>query len=541
MRFDLEIPPLNNNKLVFIPEGNDVNSFLCPLSYYNVSTKDVLISDFMSAEEAFALKEFSADGYEIKNGPSFEITSDKIFLTHVYKYSTKLGVEIPLFYKYIIYDVITPDTIKITDYFGVEIDKSEYIVEVFDGKTYVYMNKTNNVLFIEFVSNSRFLKSLLNLVPVFQEATWESLAIHGKITDFEYSINGSVLSTTYNGKLFLSYKNNIRLFKKPAGNLSDSWNVRILNSNFEVTKGASVLKYKTPEFYRQHFDGSENTKLITMKKCQKIFSDVIKSQYEISQNMFDSVYVYIENFYTRETVYAFTTNSFYFDTQFKDNIYYSKINNITSDGLIYLPVQLKEAEVAYVTHYTPEEYLTYTKLNLNSPLMNNATYAAFYMKPNVSDTGSGVAHAIIGDFDDKTPVGDIGTVYFNKYEDYQAYIDLFDYLHISLVTVSPFVNNNMMNSFDVRRQSGGINDKKEAVKIDVDILYDELITGNIILPTNDSLIAKVNTDRLIVENKFKKDVDGGITDDTSLRLIDNIKDKLRTNLDITTKSILKID
>lgn len=529
MRFDLELPPLNNNKLVYVQEGEDIKSFLCPLSYYSIDTRDTFISDFISAEEAFAIKEFSADGFEILNGPSFSITSDKILLTHVSKFSSKLGVEIPLFYKCVLDETVTPDTIKITDYYGLELNSSEYMIEVYDKKTYIYMNKTENIYFIEFVSNSKFTKKLLGLVPVFNESTWENLSIYGTITDFEYTINGDTLTTNYNGKLYLSYINNVRMFKKPCGNLDDSWNVGVLNSNFNITKNGKTYNYSTPEFYRQKFDGSENVKLVENKKCKKIFPNVLKSQYNIAGNMLDSVYIYIEDFYTKQVKYALTTNSYYVNTLYSGNVYYIELKELSIDGYFYLPIELKENEIAFATHYTTEEYYIYTKLNLNSLEMGNNTYVAIYMKPDVLDTSSSISHAFIGDVQNKVSNGDI--LYFNNYEDYINSINNSNFLHIALVTVASFINTGMVTTFDARCESGRLLNKEEAYKTDIDALYFELAKGDIVLPTNDTVVANLNISRLEQEGKMNES-----NKDNYLAFI---LDKLYKNLDVTTKAILK--
>ena len=535
MRFDLEIPAVNNTKLVYVSEGEEINSSLVPLLYYSINTKDMFISDFISSENSFSTREFLADGYEMKSGPSFDISSDQLLITHIAKFLPKEGVMVPLFYKHIIYENVGADVIRIFDYYNTELSKDEYMVETYNDKTYVYLNKTNTIQFIEYASGAGFNRSILDLVPVFQESTWESLAVNGTISDFEYMIDlrasGMVAKTTYQGDLYVSFINNIALFRDPMGNIDDPWYVGILNSNFTKSINGKTYLYTTPEYYRQKFDGDGNIKQITNKKCQKIYPDVIKSQYSIARTMYDSVYLYIKDFYTGVVKYAFTTNSYYFNTQYTDSVYYAKLDNISYDGYIMLPIQMAENDVAFISHFTEDNYCTYTQFNINALTLGQNNYCAFYIKPNVSDPGSGISHSLIGDNGD-----------FGSYESYLDFINANNYLHVSLVSTTGYYNDSFINTYDIRQERSVIKDKYNACKKDIDLLYSELINGDILLPTNDALLAKLDTKRLVAENRFsfKSDL-SGLGDITSTNYLNLIKNTLDKNLDVSTKSIIEIN
>lgn len=528
MRFDLEIPAITSTQLVYVPDGEEINSSLVPLSYYSLNTKNMFIEDFITSENAFSAREFLADGYEVKQGPAFSISSDKLLITHISKFIPKEGIQIPLFYKHTINQSVTADVIKIYDYYNTEISSDNYIVETFKDKTYIYMNKTDSILFAEWASGVGFTKTILDLAPVFQEATWESLAIRGTIGDFEYMIDGDSIKTTYSGQLFVSFINNIRLFKNPVGNIDDPWYVNILNSNFITERDGVLYRYTTPEYYRQRFDGDGNIKKVVEKKCKNIFAEVVKSQYTISRRMYDSVFVYVRDYYTNELKYAFTSNSFLIDTLYENDIYYAKLNDVSSEGYIMLPVQLSSNDVVYATHFTEDDYCEYTQFNINSLASNQNNYCALYLKPNVRDTENGAGHKTIGDGGD-----------FGSYEDYQEFILQNKYLHVALISATAYFDESFINTYDVRQQGETIKDKYSVCKSDIDLVYGEIINGNLVIPTNDALVAKLDTTRLIEENRFSFNEDG--TQVNTTKFIDKIKDVLDKNLDVSTKSIIEIN
>lgn len=530
MRFDLEIPAISNTKLVYISEGEEISQALSPILYYSINTKDMFIDQFLTIENAFSTREFLADGYEIKRGPSFEVSSDKILITHIAKFSPKEGLRIPLFYKYTINEVVAADVIKIFDYYNVEISSDEYVIETHSGKTFVYMNKSDKLLFIQYVSNLKYTRTILDLVPVFQEATWESLAMTGTLVDFEFMYDRGAIRTTYNGDLFIANINNIKMTRAPLGNIDDPWYVSILNSNFVVVKNGIKYRYTTPEYYRQRFDTDGYIKKVVEKKARKIFPEIIKSQYPISKSMADSVYVYVLDFYTKKVKYALTTSKSDIGTLYVDDVYYTEISDVSSDGFIMLPVSLEEDDIAIVTHFTDENYFEYTSYDLNSLASIENNYCAIFIKPNTPEEGVSIGHKIIGDGGE-----------FNTFDDYTAWVDQNNYLHLSLLSTSASYNTESIEVFDVRQEPELIKDKYSTCKKTVDMLYRDILDGNLIIPSNDTVIAVLDPTRIAEEGRFfmnaeKDKIVGNVSSD----FINNIHSVLKKNLDISTKPIIQI-
>jgi hypothetical protein len=325
------------------------------------------------------------------------------------------------------------------------------------------------------------------------------------------------------------------MVRPPIGNLEDSGNISVLNSNFKI--GDNI--YYTPEFYTQRFNGGENLKYIEMKKCKKLYPDIIKSQYSIAQNRYGDITVYIKDFYTKETKYVFTTNASLIETEYQDGLYYVELTDYSTSGFIKLPISMKEYEVAYISHYYKEDYFVYPGLNINSMEIDDLFYAAVFLKPNMIDGQTSVGHKIIGNFSGINIEGQ-EDFYFNSYNDYILFIEAQGYMHLSLITASPYIDEKFITTYDIRKQNGILVDKLDACKLDLDILYTDILNGEFIIPTNDTVLVTLYPERLISEGKFEFDENGELTDLKSIDFIKMLVDKLYKNLDISTKVVLII-
>jgi hypothetical protein len=79
-------------------------------------------------------------------------------------------------------------------------------------------------------------------------------------------------------------------------------------------------------------------------------------------------------------------------------------------------------------------------------------------------------------------------------------------------------------------------------KLDIDLLYSELINEGILLPTNDAVLAKIDTKRIVNEARFAINNDNsGLADNTSKTFLERIKVTLDRSLDASTKAIIEIN
>ena len=531
MRFDLEIPDYINNGLSFIQEGLSIPDSLVPLLYYRTDYTDIFIDNFLTKSSSYINSGYTSKGFSTQQGPSVKLTSNRFLITHIYKYSQSNGTSIPLFYKHVIDAAVSVATIKIVDYSGVELQKDNYLVEVTDNKTYIYMNKVDTFYFVQFATTNSVDKVILDLNPVYEEIYWDDIIDSAQsLPKFKYSIYNNIITTSYNGSLYIQYLNDIEILKLPVGNPEDPWYPRILNVNFEKKDNNGVLhKYLTPELSVSLTDQDENLIQILNKKCKKIYEDVIQSQYQIFNKSYDSIFVYVYS--DKNTISsAYTTNETFINTEYQDSIIYKQIKSVSSDGYIYLPDKLNFTDIVYATHFSNSPYVEYKLLDLNSEILNTNNYIAFYIKDN--NTVKSIGFSTIGD-NTSSSIQNFGTI-----GEYNKFIDSDSNLHIGMIGIRS-LDTSLIDTFDVQQDSKRILNKDIELKSDIDILYNEILNNNIEFQVNDCLIAKLDPTKSIQKEKISidpvtfelKDSDG---------FMQKIKDTLDTNLSASTKSIIEI-
>lgn len=530
MRFDLEIPPLNLTSVVYIREGDNISSSAVPLYYLSADYKDKLPSDFISIEQKYNKHIFISGGYEKFTGPSIEYKGTKFLLTNIAKYSEKMGVKIPLFYRFKIEDRVFNEAIKIVDYFGIEVSKDDYLVQQIDSYSYIYMNKENKILFIEYATQNKSIRKMLNLEPVFKEAGWTDLDERSNVLNNRYILSDGIIITSHLEELYISYLNEVSIVRTALGNLEDPWFIGVIGGSFK-----STYQYNIPEYYEQVKTTDSKFKLIEDKKCSKVYGKYIKSQYNIQITEFNHLYVYIYDFYTKELKSVHTTNKALKGIIYKDAIRYKTILDYTNDGYIELSVQLEEDDVAYATHLTEEEYYEYKYLDLSSSSSSGNFYYVLYVKPNIT-TGRSVFHAKIG----RRNPEDTSVDYFDTYEKYESYIATKKYYHLTSVNIRNTDINNFTEVIDVRKYGISILDRFKLCNMSPDILYYDIINKNITIPTNDTVIAYIDTERLIEEGKLVFDSSTNKFDTNSINIINRMYNFVEKTLNVSTHMVLGI-
>jgi hypothetical protein len=533
MRFDLEIPTTNNIKLSFIREGFEIPTSSIPLIYHKDNSIDLFPSDFISASSGYFPKEFLSGGYEIVNGPEIHNPkSDTFIITDVVKYSAIDGTTVPLFYKHIISEAVEDDAIKIIDFFGAVISKDLYIVDKQQDITNIYINKQNKILFLEYTSTLNSVKKvLLSLIPVYEESSWINV-LNKTLDTKKYIYINDIISTSYDKELYIAYLSDTKLFRYPYGNLDNPWYVGILNSSFTLS---SKYKYWVPEFYLQDLDTDFRYKKISDKKCKKLLENFIQTQYPIAKNALENIFIYVYDFYTKILKYAFTSNEVLSGTEYKDGVLYSLINNFNIDGVIELPIKLLETDVVYSSHYTDEYYFEYKGIDIKNIFNNNVDYVAIYIKPNVIDTGKSISHALIGYNSTDLNV-------FRTIEDYEFDAVVNNYFTVAiLTTINPYTFNNSSEFIELSAYGNKIIDKNNACKANIDVVYNDIINGDVIIPTNDTLVACVNLQKPISNGLIRYTKQGTIItpDDYSSNYIKKVNDILSKNLDASTSTIIE--
>lgn len=535
MRFDLEIPATKNIELTYIKEGQRISNGLVPLVYIGIDTSELFPEDFITSNAQSSIESFIVSKYEKINGPSIiNVKSNKFLITNIYKYISN-NKAIPLFFKHEIPLKIKSSSIKIVDFFGVIQDKSLYKIEEEEDSTTIYLNKNNKILFAEYSSEKSTNKVLLNLEPVFSEAGWEDI-LNGEISKYKYILDGNNIKTAHDEDLYIVYLSDVSLFRNATGNIDDPWYISILNTEFNHNGN----KYRIPEYYLQSFSSDSRSKLVTHKKCRIIHDSYIKSQYNISHKFNDSIYVYVYNKFTNRIKNAFTTNSSLSGKLYKDNIVYKLITDFNSDGIIYLPIKLTTEDVVYATHYTNEEYYEYKMLDLNSSISDYVDYFAIYIKPNVSENGYSISHAMIGSMIQNSQFESYKTI-----EDYENAIndpskDCFNAFTVCLISVNDR-NINSIEYHDIRSTGNKIIDKYSACKENIDILYNDIINNNISIPTNDALIANVNIKKYLDSGYLTYNTETKELNDFSKKFVSNMLDIIHKNLDASTDAIVEIN
>ncbi len=551
MRFDFEVPNVNVD-IAYIPEGNNIPPGIIPLDYVHMDHKDKLPSSFLSIEENVLIEEFFGQGAEQHPGPKFIAKGNKFQITHIAKYSIIQNTKIPLFWKHMIInkpeEKINEDSIKVVDYYGEEIDRDYYLVEQsFDTIanqhiTTLYINKSSKILFVEYVSRDRIYKKLLNLEAIFRPVGWETMVFNdGDIPPYMYMHQGNEVKTSYTGALYIQYDYQTKLLRKPISNIEDNWYVSILNTEWTVEKNGINYDYSVPEYYFQHSTEDSRFQRLNNKKCKILFENYIRLQSGVDPERLGQVDIFVYNFYTKELRAIATTNRFKSGELFENKVF-QLIEDSNTDGIIKLPFNLLNTDIVYASYPVIEDYYEFRFFNFNSDIMNSGGHVAIYIAPNVSEAEFAVFYALIGDRVPKQgqTFGLQGLV-FETTNDYFTFIESHNCYHVATIKVSARKEMDIVKLIDVRKVGGKLEDKKLACEITADMFLSDLKDGNLVVPTNDTLIAKLDARALKKKELITYDNNTLEITDDSYKYLEKLHKLIVENLDVSTKAIICLE
>ena len=546
MRFDMEISSLNID-LVYIQENKKVPESAVPLYYVNMDTRDKIPSDLFTVENNKLVNGSSVSGFQQIEGPTFQATGKRFVLTHVSTLSVSGNARIPLFYKHIINDNVREDMIKIMDKFGAQVPRSDYFVEEQKDKTFIYINKSSKILFVEYVSNKKIYKKLLDLQPVFSEVGWEDIvSITNPIPPYKYIISGNDIDTSYSGKMYIQYLHETDMLRMPICNLDDSWFISILNTEFDITKTVNnitrTFHYSVPEYYMQKTSQDDYDRTFLNIKAKVLFDNYIQLQTPVAREKLNDISIYVYNFFTKQLKYAITTNELLKNKLYKDNIYYIYTDNYNADGIIGLPVQLTEDDVVYTTYSIIDNYYEFKYINLNSSIINRGGLIGIYLLPNTSDAEEAVYFARIGIPRTQKNIPGIFTqgMQFEDINEYYNFIKKNNCYNIAIMSIFGNYETTILANKDSRVTGGYIEDRKQASTETKDMLLSDIRDKNISIPTNDTVIITIDGNGLSEKQIIKRDpLTRNLEQESSdyLSFMDKI---VKTNTEASTNNINEI-
>lgn len=543
MRYDLEIPVLDNVELLYIKEGETIPDSLVPLYYLAIDSKDSFPSDFIGVQPYQRPNKIPTSSIQEIQGNGTVVGSNKLLITDKSKYSNQYNAFFQLFYCHVEPVHIKEDNILIYDIYGTKVSKDDYMVEEGVSTTTIYINKTDNPLFMEYTLLNRTNKRLLNLNPIFTELTLEDVGNSQSptIPPYKYFVDSSQelhLNPIHDGNIFIVYRSDQELYRLPQGNIEDPWHVGILNTTFKKTINGTDYTYSVPEYWNQDFVGYGYFNYVEKKKCRILSDNVVKSQYNIVTDEDKDLDVFVYNYYTNTLRYALTSNTNKIGECYSEGIVFISIKDYNKDGDIYLPFTLEETDAVYATHYTKQDYFIVKALDLSAASLTTGGYFSIFLKPDVEDGEKAVYFAKIG-IDDPYDTN-IVPQYFKNLDDYNTYCETNNFYQVAILAISANAESQIVKTIDVRDQGGIIKDKESATKQDINVLKLDIINKEISMPTNDAVVAILNTDRLIKDGIFQIDNNLNI-DDFTLSYIDKIKNTIKNNLEISTQQILEVD
>lgn len=544
MRFDVEIPNTNID-LMFIPEGVKIPNGAISTCFLEIDSRNIIPEDLLSIDENSIKNPFAGHNAIIVNGPSFLVNSDKFLITHISKYVKSINSLVPLFYKFTINSKIQENAIRIYDYYGVMLSSDEYMIEqsttrnknTYIDTTYVYMNKPDRVMFIEWADQFGISKQLLSLEPIFSEATWDDLRAGESVPMYKYTISNNMVDTAYNGMMYVMYEYKVGMIRPPIANISDPWYIGIRNTSFVVNEQDKTFSYSVPEYYLQNAYTASKFKRFSRNKCKKIIDGFVKLQAPPAISKLDKIIVTIEDYNTKKVLRVFTSDlSIISKNVSGTSLSYEKILDVSYDGVIQLPISLRKDEIAYADFTIEEEYFEFRLVDFSTSILTHGGYFTIYMTPNNIDGSSSIFVANIGQVDNRalTEKAGVQGAGFKNMDEYYEFCKVNNLYHLATISMSSIKQKDMLTVHDARRVGGDIGDKAAICLDSSDMVYRDIIDRNIVIPMHDSVIAVFDSKRLSDYGILSLNEQQYTIDDRSKKIVNQIYKTIQENLDAST-------
>lgn len=399
-----------------------LNNGAVPLDYYEndkiSADKNVFVLDrsYLDYKNQQILGE---EEFLYFTGTKLNTIYKDILITNKYKIN-KYGVPTPLFYKHELDPQSTEVDVRIVTNFDSK-EEATYSLSIDEAAIYTNMDNFFNqetgkyrLYFIDEVTPEGKIKSsLLNLINVGEEATWEDLNLEtGKVESktLKYSREEAAGGFNFYMNLGDEYwwkpvETNILKIKNIVGNESnEGWNVSISNGRFSSIIDGKAYNYYISEYNRQYFYPTKPYSYSIQKKLTYVNPNILKSNVRnivIKNNLDMEIFVFDQN---EKMVEILTTEGSKHGEHYSANVkyVYGSIGSYDSrNGLIYINKDVNP-EYTYTANLFYKKYSFELKsLNLNPVLKKENRHYSFiiYCIPNTSIWDKSVQYLIVDDSD----------------------------------------------------------------------------------------------------------------------------------------------
>ena len=342
-----------------------------------------------------------------------------ILITNKFKIN-KYGTPTPLFFKH----KLNPESIEVDIRIVTNFDSKEeatYTISIDEAAVYTNMENyfdpetgRYRVYFVDEIDNEgNYKSSLLNLVSVGEEATWEDLNLEtGKIESesLKYSREKSGGGFNFYMNIGDEYwwkpiETNLLRIDNLVGNESnEGWNVSLSNGRFSSIVNGKNYQYYISEYNRQYFYPSKPYSYSIQKKLTYVNENILKSNVSnivIKNNLDLEIFVFDQN---ENLIEILTTEASKDKENYSQDVKYVHgfIESYDSkNGLIYLSRKI-DPEYSYSANlFYKKNSFELKSLNLNPVLKKENRYYSYiiYCVPNASIWDNSIQYLIVDDSD----------------------------------------------------------------------------------------------------------------------------------------------
>lgn len=557
MIFDLEIPPITlSTRLINI--GDNINSSYVPILYINVKDEEYFPGDFISIDRATFIDEYNNIPITMITAPEdtqhFEISSNKILVTHIARFSKITGTKYPIFYKHKINlnnKKIIDKSVIIFDENGYILDRDFYILETDNNIAYIYINPLDNhILHIEWADDSSVHREMLKLEPIFKDLGLNFDIENEQLNRYEMFITEEAgkfyCNTAHSGALLYYTSKSVNGFiMPPVGNMADQWSPLI--ENFRINKEINIndtlvnVNYWMPEYNLQKMLEAQQPgynsfyKKFTNQKCKIYSKSYIKLQMNPATTKMDDINIYIFDYISNTLQYAFTTNISLIGTSVPNStIIFGKVIDYSYDGIIKIEKEI-DSDIYYAnSDYNIDNiYYTFSALDLNSLHFAKSKLIAIYCSWSLLDRDTpAIFYVLIGEDDGKSYNNKFETngVSFVSQNDYQLFLEYHSALHLTYISIEADKMSEMLDVVYIGSNDKFTFDQKDIASQNISEIIEMIKNQDVALQIND--VGYIYVDRDIFDP----------TDEISnLEYLDFVKDVVDKNIVMSTKTIIDKD